>query len=472
MDGRGLFSDSDGEDELVDYETDEWYQDTEANLSDFEVVDHSLLSTLESPHVDAPGENREIESAEREEVPPRRVYDRMNRVILVTPPMPVSTLARSVTGGGGGQRVWNVATQHVVSQQQTYKIFMTYILLRQTPLSGNMIRGILELVPPEYSGRQPIPDANSSIFKVHIYNNQMALLLLRSGQLYAMDLRTGQFWHNNRDYSVILRQARVRAAAFHPTKPLVMVYAWSSTTLAIVRYPTSLHDQASSVKMVEIGAVPGKGISTTNQAAATLHVSTSTITFHEFPDTDDKLLTSGFSLSTALPRLTQGAPILFTKLVMHSTADHTFKLLWQTRTGTERHWPLLLETTTRITHRREHFYGPTSRVYDANLTKDKLVAMTEKHAIFVWQQDGTHLKTFRKHHGVLQSMSVYGSLLVTASFDKSVRIWDLDTLKMVQSGNAMKHAHTGKTKPQAVALWNNRIVIGFDNKTVEVYRLS
>lgn len=446
MADRGLFSDSEEE---------------QAGLSSPPHTDPDEPSDFEQV---GPGSDESVEAEG-----PRQVRDRMDRVILVTPPMPVSTAARHNSGGGGG-REWNAATRHVPSQQRTCKAHMARILLGQTRLSGNMIRGILELTPPEYSGRQTIPDAHSSIFKVHIHNNQMGLILLRSGQLYAMDLRTGQFWHNDRDYSVLPQWNRVRAAAFHPTKPLVMVHAWHTTTMSIVRYPTTLRDHTHRIKVVEVGAISSRGLSTTSQAAATLHVGTRAITFHEFPATDEDLLTTGFAESTALPRLSQGAPIFFAKLVQHSTAAHTFQLVWQTLSGQQR--PLRLETLTNGTRSAVHFYGPTSTVYDADLSGDKMVAMTEKHAIFVWRHDGTHLKTFRKHYGILQSMSLSGSMLATASFDKSVRIWNMDTLQLVQSGEALRHAHTGKKKPQAVALWNNRIVIGFEDKSVEVFRLS
>ena len=69
-------------------------------------------------------------------------------------------------------------------------------------------------------------------------------------------------------------------------------------------------------------------------------------------------------------------------------------------------------------------------------------------------------------------MALSRNLLVTASFDKSVRVWDLNELTMVNTKEATRYLHTGKAKPQAVALQNGRLFIGFDDKSIAIYSIT
>ena len=436
--------------------------------------EHGLFSDSdEEEDTPQPTENEEDADDVRITQTLRRVRDRFSRPILLTPAVPrgPTTPHTAQPRGPVAPREWNPTTRHAASHQLTRKASMTQILLDETPMSSNMIRGILELVPLEYSGRQAIPDAHSSIFKVHIHNNHMAIILLCSGQLYNMDLRTGQFWHNDREYSVVSTWRRVRAAAFHPTLPILMVHAWNTHTMTIIRYPTSLSDSVTGTKAVDIGAVSIRGLSTTGRAAVVFHAPTRTATFHEYPDSDESLLQNGFLQSRPLDIPTQGLPVSFVKLLHHDARQHTFQFVWQTQV-TQHDRRLEIRSVAGIgEHTAVRFCGPSSCVHDVAQCDDKVVAITETHAIFVWLSDGTHLCTFRKHYASIQAMSLSSSILATASFDKSVRIWDLNTLKPMHTGEALRRAHGGKKKPQAVALCENRIVIGFEDKTVEVYRL-
>lgn len=404
--------------------------------------------------------------------PESQVHVHFGQAVLVSPPAhnadPPSD-AEDEDDAGPVQRLdWNIGARPFMEAQARRQICSAHLLLTRTQLSPNLIYSILRLAPVEYTGLQMIPDAQSSVFKVHFYQDKMGLILLTSGQLYALDLKTGQFWHDDAGYSLTKYLNRVRAAAFHPTQPLLLLHhqSWApGCSLNIIRYPTSLEDpDVPQRKKIDVGAVSPRGLSCAGQSVLTFHAGTHSLALHDF----DRLLEDGFTGSRLLSHLTQGHAVYFAKLLDQAAGRHLVS--WQTQVGDQK--PLRAETLTRTTQTTTHFYGPTSKICDAQYVAPHVVAATEKHAVYIWRTDGVLRATLRQHHNLIQSIALTRSVLLTASFDKTVRVWDLATLRQRNQGNAAKYVYTGpKRKPQAIDCSQGRVLIGFDDKSVDVYRI-
>jgi len=430
--------------------------------------DEGLFSDSESE----PDPEQEIEEA-----PQRAQTHRNDQGILVTPALPVQP-GRRAPRPTTGPRIWNEATRHVPDDQRRWKATVMDTLLRSTHLSDNMIREILGLVPPQYTGTQRLPEASASVFKVHIHSETIGVVLTRDGLLYVMHLKTGQFLRGKHTHYVA-RMNRVKSAAFHPTKPILFAQSHSSSQLTVIWYPvhlgpegfvpTTLVPSPCSVTKMDpgVGHVLTNGISVVEHGFA-LSTSTS-FQIHTIPP---ELYEGTFSTAAGWNETLAGQFFKLSDVQLSPTLSSRF--FWQRRGSTLSPAPLLRSTLSNESRHDVHHYGPTSKILDALecKTNDRVVAMTSKHAIFVWDQEGRHLKTIRKHHGLLQSMAIHQTTLISASFDKSVRFWDLESLEQKKKGNASSRWHTGKKKPQAAAVCGEKVLIGYDTKEIEVFELE
>jgi WD40 repeat protein len=123
-----------------------------------------------------------------------------------------------------------------------------------------------------------------------------------------------------------------------------------------------------------------------------------------------------------------------------------------------------------------YFTGCMTSIVQLQVPKsyDRVIAAMTGMNIMVWDKKGTPLALFRGHHGMIQAIACASTypLLVSVAFDKSIRHWDLDTLKEKKHWGAQKNWWTGNKKPQTISITNDgRLVIGYDSKDLQVLYL-
>lgn len=328
-------------------------------------------------------------------------------------------------------------------------------------LYPNLVRLVATMAPTRYMGDRTLPDANASIFKVHIHNDT-GVVVTRDGRIYTMDLRTGQFWtqpgdHRNRFHHGI--RDRVKAVAFHPSRPWVFLAGWRHRNLAIIQYP----DPQSTPVFLPVPHtlsddvhVATHGLSVCETSAAILGTAGNVhiLDFGQGPEG-----------ATTTRQLTfERGPCTFLKI---DGASRDTLVVWRqiSELGSG---SLVQKSSLGPTRTETQFHGCDSRLVDLYTYRDMVVAATQK-TVLLWSGGGAPLHKFRRHHKTIQSLTLVPGrgIAVTTSFDKTIRFWDLDNECELMDDVVKIIWRTGSKKPQSVAVSRDGwMMIGYDTKHI------
>jgi len=283
-----------------------------------------------------------------------------------------------------------------------------------------------------------------------------------------VDLHTGHFWCDTRNYPVVMRLRRVKSVAFHPTEPVLFAHAWNTSKISVVRYPTSIDCTQVSCRHLDFGAVFLRGLSATEHYLG-VHRPGGLFSLYPLPTEEHDLVNVRL---TQVRSLHFSPSMSFMRLAPSPSKD--IVKCWYQAVMTRQRSPLRLITVRNDTRHDIFFYGPIRRLYQVLQcpVNDKVIGITELHEVFVWRGDGGLLSTLRIHFGPIQDAAIYNTLLFTASFDKSVRVHDLRDHRAVRTEGALKYESTTDKKPQAVSVVNGRVLVAFDNKTIDIYDIE
>lgn len=337
---------------------------------------------------------------------------------------------------------------------------IAWSFLQHTSLVVPMIQLILKMAPRLFVGTRPLVNATASIFAVHIHQNRLAIILTRAMELYILCLKTGKLGEQNGTQKWFVGVGRPKTAAFHPVLPVIIIHSHTNMR-TILRYPVNSNEtqvRHNTVRAREY--VQPNGLSMCKTGV--LMVTQASISLYTMGlDFEDSLIIQ--------PHTTLQMIVKFARIISFDVDTHELQFWCQTKESM-RTWPIHRVVTTPSTRKDVWFYGPTNHTTDVRQISSGRVVATTQRTVYVWEADGSPLQTFRTHFEYIQSLGVHLSIATTASFDRSIRVWDLKKCEQVQTDNVRKHWCTNHKKPQAVCVNAGfQIIVGYDDRTIEAF---
>ena len=421
--------------------------------------------------------------------------DQSEQPVLLVPELPVAVAPDQLNAPPNlpAPTENEIRTNIELSRQQRWKYGVLFMLYKHPRFHSNLARVVFQFAKPRFNGTILLPDAQSTIHSTHIHQNKTGIIVTREAGIYIIDLKTGHLWTRSQD-SLLIHQfrpegGRIKAIAFHPIQPILAMSLWHTPQIIILRYPNTSTDSTRSnqVMIFEMDhSILQNGLTILKNA---LLVQT---TMHSlvYPTDNwetvlrtgelDNVIEFGFPDSSKFNQLrfmNSDQVQIWRQSQSSGTQQRPLQLAIIPQDVLTESSPSTQFQTFLNVRQNRYFYGPGSSILNLIEVRGKVIVTTALHSILVWNfEDGTHLHTFRNHWGPgrIQSLtSIPDSLIVaTASFDKSIRLWNMERLEQITTHKGQRFWNTGTRKPQSISVSKcGHALVGFDNKSIELYEL-
>jgi len=355
-------------------------------------------------------------------------------------------------------------------RQIRWKAAILYALHTQaTHLHANLVRLILTFAPPQFCGVRPLPQATSSIFKVHIHGS-IGVILTTACELYLLHLPSGRFWWDGATPHLYVLKGRVKSATFHPTQPLLLIYRWHSAHCDLFQYPDSFAPPMHQIHQwpqTEIAPPTANGVSFCPQGFLNWDMQ-GHLTVYTFQNIQ-ALHLNGRTLAVE-------GPTTFTKI--HSYCPSTDHVqLWRQTRHPHNQWPMQLAKWDPARNEEvstQWYNGLNCAILDVVESSTRLIGITATKSIVLWEHTGPFIQIMRRHYYPITAVACIPGrpFILTTSFDKSIRLWDVLAGVECKTEAAQQYWNTGSRKPQSIAVSGaTRVLVGYDTKDIHVYDL-